>query len=173
MPAPKIYIPISLWKEMIRELYRRGEEVRESGAFLLSKSDELIVREFICYDDLDPNCLDKGYIDFNGRGFISLWKYCQEKGLKVLCDVHTHPGKWTLQSELDRLHPMIAVPGHLALIIPSFAATKNQLLQGVGVHKYLGNFQWRSYKSNSGIVKLEKKWKIKLLKIIYTGWPLV
>ncbi len=48
------------------------------------------------------------------------------------------------QSGADRDHPMIATPGHIALIVPGFA----QSLVGareLGVYEYLGGHRWQCY----------------------------
>lgn len=155
MLVPKVKIPKDMWNSLIKELKLRGKKNRESGAFLLSDVSDNRVKEYICFDDLDPHCLDEGYINFNGDGFIPLWKYCAEQKLKVICDVHTHPGRRTNQSILDQNNPMIAIAGHVALIVPNFACNQNQLLNGVGIFEYVGNFNWNSFAPKSGIVIIE------------------
>lgn len=130
------------WFFLVKELRRRGNNERESGAFLLGKVDNVIISDILYYDDLDPKSLDEGYIRFRGEGYVKLWEYCREKGLMVLADVHTHPGIWTGQSELDRTHPMIAQKGHIALIVPNYAKKLFQFLKGVGIFKYLGSHKW-------------------------------
>ena len=97
----------------------------------------------VFYDDLDPNCLDRGYIHFNGAGYVPLWKICQREQLRVIADVHTHPTQWTDQSESDVANPMIAQKGHMALIIPNYARRLRFSLRGVGIFEYLGDGQWR------------------------------
>src|SRR6185369_7768267 len=106
-----LFIPKKIWKELILELRKRGKGKRESGAFLIGTNNN--ITSFICYDDLDPYALNKGMITFHSEGFIPLFTYCEKNKTKVLADVHTHPGTWTNQSELDRTHPMFAVTGHL------------------------------------------------------------
>lgn len=97
----------------------------------------------MCYDDLDPRALDSGIVDFDGSGYNPLWSLCRATGLKVVADVHTHPGI-ARQSVTDRKNPMIATRGHIALIVPDFA-------QGVptpaslGMYEYLGAHQWTDY----------------------------
>lgn len=162
MSKIKLKIPKSLWRNLIDELRIRGEAKRESGAFLLGKADSTTICEFICYDDLDPNSLEKGFINFNGKFLSTLWKHCENKGLKVLADIHTHPGNWTGQSELDKVNPMISQRNHIALIAPNFALNKKQLLEGVGIHLYLGNHKWQSFSSNKGIIKLIPQKKLKI-----------
>lgn len=154
MQDHKLFFTKANWKKLVRELKKRGHGERESGAFLLGNPSDRTITDFICYNDLDPHCLDSGIIVFNGNGYIPLWNHCLEQGLKVLADVHTHPGGWTGQSAVDQQHPMIAQAGHLALIIPNFACNKNQLLQGVGVHEFLGSRTWKACTEQDAIVKL-------------------
>ena len=129
----------------MRELRRRGRGRRESGAFLLGvRMDGVsVVRDFVCYDELDPNALNLGYVTFHGSGFPPLWAICRERCLQVVADVHTHPGSDTRQSEIDRRHPMIPVAGHLALIIPIFAKGNGLSTRGIGVHEYRGS-DWKN-----------------------------
>jgi hypothetical protein len=158
MQSPKLRINLSLWRKLIHELNRRGlKGRRESGAFLLGKKGTILITQFICYDDLDPDAFSTGIITFDGDGFIPLWDYCLAHGLKVLADVHTHPGEWTQQSGSDKRYPIIAQPGHIALIVPHFATRRNQLLNGVGVHEFLGDRAWQSWDQEEHIVELISK----------------
>ncbi len=150
MKNHKIKIPIVLWLKLIKQLCIRGHKKRESGAFLLGSRTNNKIKNFICYDDLDPSSLDKGYINFSGNGYIPLWNYCIKNNLSVLADIHTHPGIWTGQSELDKKNPMVSQLGHVALIVPKFAANRFQFLNGVGIYEYLGNYSWK----NSNKIKL-------------------
>lgn len=154
MHQAKLSISQNLWTQLIKELSKRGRKIRESGAFLLGQKGESIISSFICYDDLDPDCLDEGYINFNGDGYISLWDICLQDNLQVLADIHTHPRSWTGQSIYDTNNPMISEPGHLALIVPNFAINTNQTLEGVGIYEYQGDHKWISWKSDSGIFNI-------------------
>jgi proteasome lid subunit RPN8/RPN11 len=133
------------WRELLRELQRRGEQRRESGAFLLAARGERSgrVRRVVYYDDLDPECL-KGTIVFRGFGFTGLWDMCVDEGFDLIADVHTHPGPSVAQSMTDREHPMYARAGHIALIVPSFAS-KPVKAREIGVHEYLGDAGWQSH----------------------------
>lgn len=144
MKAPELSISWVLWLRLVWQLRRRGGGRRESGAFLLGRSSERVIRSFICYDDLDPHCLDTGIIRFDGRGFVPLWKLCAERKMKVLGDVHTHPDRWTGQSEADRTHPMVAQVGHRALILPHYAQHLWLGPKGAGFFRYLGNGRWET-----------------------------
>jgi proteasome lid subunit RPN8/RPN11 len=144
-PNHRLSCSSRLWRALLHELARRGGGHRESGAFLLGKrlGGRRVIDGFICYDDLDPHCLDSGIVVFDGAGYGPLWQHCRKARLEVVADVHTHGGL-ALQSAADRDHPMIATPGHVALIVPGFA----QRLVGareLGVYEYLGDHHWQSY----------------------------
>ena len=132
-----------LWRRLISRLRERGRgSSRESGAFLLGRrrGHRVRVTNFVLYDDLDPRCLDSGIVRFDGRYFGALWDICKERDLAVVADVHVHPGS-ERQSDSDRAHPMIARAGHLALILPRFAAAPVRRAD-VGIYRYRGAKQW-------------------------------
>ena len=144
-PDHRLSCSSRLWRTLLRELALRGEGQRESGAFLLGKrlGERRVIHGFICYDDLDPHCLDSGIVVFDGVGYGPLWQHCRKTQLEVVADVHTHGGP-ARQSSADRDHPMIATPGHVALIVPSF----DQHPVGasdLGVYEYQGNHCWQNY----------------------------
>jgi proteasome lid subunit RPN8/RPN11 len=136
-----------LWRRVIVQLRRRGQGHSESGAFLLAPQNAVAdrVTTFICYDELDPDAYQGGAIAFHAVGHAALWEHCRKKNLRVVADVHTHPGRGVGQSGIDQRNPMIPLQGHTALIVPSFARTRWWTLDDVGVHEYLGNFKWRSH----------------------------
>ncbi|MCW5765165.1 MAG: Mov34/MPN/PAD-1 family protein [Phycisphaeraceae bacterium] len=133
------------WRRLMLELKRRGGGRRESGAFLLGLRDgqSLRVKDVVYYDDLDPNALDQGYVNFHADGFSALWSHCRKARLDVLADIHTHPGGNTSQSELDRTNPMMAERGHLALIVPHFAAGPWWSKRGISLFEYEANYRWK------------------------------
>lgn len=128
------------------ELGRRGlDGRREAGAFLLASRsmDERRVVRAIYFDELDPCCL-VGHIHLRSGAYSKLWDLCDEEGLHVIADVHTHPSAQVTQSDVDRDNPMIAREGHLALIVPWYA-TRPVRAHEVGVHQYCGDLGWRSW----------------------------
>jgi proteasome lid subunit RPN8/RPN11 len=132
-----------LWRRLLIALRERGlDGRRESGAFLLGRrrGGRAHVVAFILYDDLDPQCLDTGIVRFDGRYFDGLWETCEARGLSVVADVHTHPGS-SDQSESDRAHPMVTRAGHVALIVPRFAARPVRRAE-LGVYRYEGSKRW-------------------------------
>ena len=137
-----------LWRRLLIRLRERGcGESRESGAFLLGDHNGQRTRivDFVLYDDLDPHCLDTGIVRFDGRYFGKLWDICKKRNLTVVADVHVHPGG-SQQSESDRTHPMISCKGHLALILPRFAANPLPRRE-VGIYRYQGAKQWQTIAS--------------------------
>jgi proteasome lid subunit RPN8/RPN11 len=148
-PEHRLTCPARLWHAGLAELRRRGGGCRESGAFLLGRrtvgenTERRRVQHFVYYDDLDPHCLDRGIVVFDGAGYGPLWRICRETGLQVVGDVHTHPGV-ARQSDADRRHPMIATAGHFALIVPDFAQRVPKSSE-LGVYEYAGAHRWRDH----------------------------
>ncbi len=145
-PQPSLRIRTMLWEQILQGLRDRGGSVRESGAFLLGTGEgaERTATGFILYDDLDPNCLNEGYVRFDGRYYGHLWERCARDALSVVADVHTHP-HGSGQSHSDRTHPMMSISGHIALIVPNFAHGPVSTTD-VGVYVYRGRHRWRTYR---------------------------
>ncbi len=150
----RIKVPALLWRRLVKELRKRGAGTGESGAFLLGTPDTGRVSRFVCYDDLDDKALETGIITFHAAGFVRLWDICKRENLKVVADVHTHPASWTGQSESDRTHPMVAQPGHIALILPNYAKRTTRPLGGGSVYEYLGDHEWQTWPAKSGPVQI-------------------
>jgi hypothetical protein len=132
-----------VWRRLLASLRQRGNgRTRESGAFLLGRRRDGSARivDFVLYDDLDPKCLDTGIVRFDGRYFGKLWDLCKARDLTVVADVHVHPGN-SRQSDSDRAHPMVARAGHVALILPHFAALPLWRSE-IGIYRYLGAKRW-------------------------------
>jgi proteasome lid subunit RPN8/RPN11 len=157
MEEMRLNIPEELWIKMVLDLKTRGRGKRESGAFILGPLNHRDITHYICYDDLDPHCLDSGIIEFDHSGFTPLWRFCEVNKVKVYADVHTHPGSRTRQSGLDINNPMIRQAGHLALIMPDYAQRKSQFLNGVGIYEYLGDKKWKTLQVSSNIINIKKK----------------
>lgn len=133
------------WRRIVRELARRGDGQRESGAFLLARKERSPRRiaAAVYFDDIDPDALN-GSISIRGERFGRLWAICSEYGMRVVADVHTHPGSGVAQSSIDAENPMIALRGHTAIILPHFAQSSPGPRQS-GVHVYEGDHRWQSY----------------------------
>ena len=145
--APKHGLSCStrLWKDGLTELRKRTEGVHESGAFLLGYKDRARRRitRFAYYDDLDPDSLNTGIVVFDGSGYGPLWQLCRQTGLTVVADVHVH-GAAARQSNADRENPMIALPGHVAIILPNFA-DRIYWQPELGIYQYEGQHRWRDW----------------------------
>jgi hypothetical protein len=147
---PGIIISAGLYTAVLAELARRGDGHREAGAFLLADVHD-VAREAVAprivaaayYDDLDPHCLTGG-ITFTATGYTALNALCREQRLCVVADMHTHPRDWVGQSCLDAAHPMVALPGHVAIIVPGYAIGDISVEQ-IGVHVLGSDATWQSY----------------------------
>ena len=148
-PLPRICLDVMLWEELLHKLRERGGGIRESGAFLLGKvnSTGRIATRIVLYDDLDPNCLNEGYVHFDGRHYGRLWDLCANASVSVVADVHTHP-YGPGQSHSDKTHPMVSIPGHIALIIPNYAQGSISV-SDVGVYVYCGRHQWSTFRGHA------------------------
>jgi proteasome lid subunit RPN8/RPN11 len=143
--SPKLACDSGVWNRGVEELNRRTGGTRESGAFLLGKVKGRMrkIEQFLYYDDVDPTCFHHGIVEFDGRKFGAVWKKCRELKMAVVADVHVHPGGYG-QSSTDRHNPMIAECGHLALILPYYAA-RAPMPGGIGIYEYLGSRQWKDH----------------------------
>ena len=144
-PEHRLSCSTSLWRAGLAELARRGRGVHESGAFLLGRlrGERRLIEQFVYYDALEPHCLETGIVVFDGAGFGPLWALCRETGLRVVADVHTH-GCGARQSRLDRENPMVALAGHVALIVPDFARRVGGPAE-LGIYQYEGEHRWHDH----------------------------
>lgn len=141
-PRPEIFCDAAVWKAGVAELQRRADGRRESGAFLLGFVEKVRrIEEFVFYEDVDPDALKTGIVVIDGRRLGDLWAHCRKTGRKVVADVHVHPGGFQ-QSPSDQANPVIAEIGHIAIILPHFAARRTHPGK-IGVHEYLGSRRWR------------------------------
>ena len=97
------------------------------------------VRAFLPYDVVDPNCL-RGHIVFDGSKMDFVWRECRKLGLKVIADIHTHPGGYG-QSYIDQENPMIPERGHLAIIIPHYSG-RLYMPGEIGIYEFIGGGLW-------------------------------
>lgn len=140
----------NLWNRLLGELARRGRGSRESGAFLLGRriGHRREILDAVYYDDLAPEALVNGAILFPGSAYGALWQYCRSKGWQVVADIHTHPHT-AFQSTVDRVHPMIAEIGHIALIAPRYGQAPIADSE-IGVFEYMGGHRWRDRSGAAG-----------------------
>jgi proteasome lid subunit RPN8/RPN11 len=140
-----------VWNDLLTDLRKRGKGRRESGAFLLGCETESVksVTRWVSYEDLDPKSKRHAIIKLDTSAFPKLWEVCAAFGLQVMADVHTHPGR-PIRSLSDRAYPMLSIAGHVALIVPRFAAIAVTPTD-VSFNIYLGSGSWRSlYGSEAG-----------------------
>jgi len=141
-PRHRLTCPSRYWREIVGELYRRGENRHEAGVFLLgvARDGRREVQDTIYYDELDPRAYESGVCVLHGDAFAKLWALCRERKLTVVADAHTHGGEG-FQSEADRTNPMVARPGHIAIIVPDFARWPIRRHR-LGVYEYRGQHDW-------------------------------
>ena len=145
------------WRRLVADLARRGAGERESGAFLLARPrrPQRIVA-WVPFDELDPGALT-GAIWIRGEAFAALWTLCDRRGLRVAADVHTHPGAGVAQSPVDRANPMVALRGHVAIILPHFATSRPRPADA-GLHVYAGDRTWTSDFGTHAARRLRLTW---------------
>lgn len=138
-------IPNVLWSRLLGHLRDQGAGIRESGAFLLGAMDgaSRTISGFLPYETLQRDVLNEGFVSLRAESFSKLWTECRRVGMTVVADVHTHEFG-PEQSRSDRANPMIALKGHIALIVPRFAQGR-VTQEDIGIHVYHGAHQWTSY----------------------------
>ena len=141
-PRPELLCDGSIWNAGTAELAKRAGGRRESGAFLLgSKTPHRQIREFVFYDDVDPDALKTGIVLIDGRRLGKLWDHCRRTSQSVIADIHLHPGGYQ-QSASDQANPIIAEVGHIAIILPSFGQRGTQPGE-IGIYEYVGSRTWK------------------------------
>jgi proteasome lid subunit RPN8/RPN11 len=141
-PDHRINCAPDIWRQLTDGLHRRGGKRHEAGAFLLGvrTGDIRTVRDIIFYDELDPDAYQTGVCVLHAPAFAKLWSICRARGLSVVADIHTHPGA-AFQSHSDRTNPMVAREGHIAIIVPDYAAPP-VARSDLGIFEYRGSHQW-------------------------------
>jgi len=141
-PKHRLICSARMWRQILAELERRGENYHESGVFLLGVEHEgrREVLDAIYYDQLDPDAYSSGVCVLHGSAFAKLWALCRERNLTVVADAHTHPVE-AFQSSSDKANPMVAQVGHIAIIIPNFAR-EPVLLPHLRIYEYCGEHEW-------------------------------
>lgn len=153
MSAPLLESPTHLWANLVEHLRLQGAGVRESGAFLLGRKTETgrLLTRYLPYEQLQVDALHDDYVSLTAASFAKLWDLCRASGLTVVGDVHTHRFG-AGQSRSDRTNPMIALAGHIAIIVPRFAQGEVRL-QDLEMYVYEGNHRWATF-SGSGVAQL-------------------
>lgn len=144
-PAPLLEAPPQLWGELVAHLRQQSGGVRESGAFLLGRKDDStrVCTRFLPYEQLQADALHDDYVSLSAASFAKLWELCRAERLSVVADIHTHRFG-AGQSRSDRTNPMVALAGHIALIVPRFAQGEVRV-SDVNMYVYQGSHRWASY----------------------------
>lgn len=155
---PRLICDAALWKQGVNELARRTKgQSQESGAYLLgidagARTQRIL--EFIYYDDIDPHALDTGEVTIRQTALPKLWEYCRQQGYGVVADVHVHPGGYR-QSPSDQANPVMPRAGHIAMILPYFAAG-TPVPGSIGIYEYCGGTAWQDHSvKGTDFVRLE------------------
>lgn len=144
MSSPLLEVPATLWRQLVSELAEAGGGFKEAGAFLLGQREpRRRVVDYELYSTIAPRSQEVDYVFLLGTDLARMWEECAQRGVAVVADVHTHPGG-PRQSFSDRAHPIVAVPGHVALIIPNFALGEIPI-EAIGVHEFRGSGKWKSW----------------------------
>jgi proteasome lid subunit RPN8/RPN11 len=145
MSPPLLEMPGALYSALIGDLAKSGRGIKEAGAFLLGSPGEerRLVSSYLMYDRVAiESSREHAYVAFTAEEMARAWDHCYRTGLQAVADVHTHPAGPS-QSVTDRLHPIVSLAGHVALIVPFFALRNPQPVD-LGVHVFLGEGRWRS-----------------------------
>lgn len=157
-PEHRLNCPTYLWRHVLMELHRRSERRHESGAFLLGheRQGRREASAVVFYEELDLRAYESGVCVLKADAFSKLWALCRANQLTVVADLHTHPGS-AFQSNADRTNPMVAQPGHIAVIVPDFAAPPVSY-ERLGIYEYRGGHEWSDCGSS------------RVYRYVYTGF---
>lgn len=145
MNEPRLEVSARVWTDLISGIRTRGAGTRESGAFLLGDvvDGARQVRQIVPYEELEQAAALSNHVRLTNRAFQKLWDTCACDRVQVVADIHSHPFGAT-QSRSDRENPMIALKGHLALIVPYFAM-RGTSPSDVTINEYIGAHRWRTF----------------------------
>lgn len=139
-----LVIPSRLWDETQRGLGERSQGRRESACIWAGQRspEQCVVQEVVFLDDL-PGVRGRSLQHRTPKHALDqLFQILREKGLQIVADVHTHPHDWVDLSRVDQRNPIEHRIGLIAIILPDYAQRAISLVD-IGVHEYLGSYQWR------------------------------
>lgn len=144
--VPLLEVSVEVWRRLLLHLQHQGGGARESGAFLLGSNSggTRAATSFLPYEELQADALQEDYVHLSAPSFARLWDICRSRNLTVVADVHTHrfgPG----QSLSDATNPMVALRGHVAIIVPNFAQGEVRP-EDLGLYVYQGSHQWKAFR---------------------------
>ncbi|MGE3993328.1 hypothetical protein [Pseudorhodoplanes sp.] len=157
-PPPRLRCDRAVWTSGVAELARRTRGCsQESGAYLLGtrlSDGSSRILEFVYYDDVDPRALETGEVTIRQTALPRLWALCRKRGYGVVADVHVHPGSCR-QSYSDHADPVMPRAGHIAMILPNFAANAPEPGR-IGIYEFCGEGRWLDHSAKgSGFVRLD------------------
>lgn len=124
------------------ELYRRGGYGKtEAGCFLLGQINgtDRVVEDIVYFDDVDPNAYRYAAIRFDTTKLSAVYDICEAKSLSIVGDMHTHPFEAFL-SPIDRAYPVMALAGHVSIILPYDGRYRTARQVAVNVYQRDGNW---------------------------------
>ena len=123
--------------------------MRESGGFFLGETrpERRVATRFLPYEQLQRDALNADFVQLSAASFGRLWDYCAQQKIGVVADVHTHRFG-AGQSLSDSENPMVAIAGHIALIVPHFAQGSIRL-PDVGLYVYQGAHRWQRFRGDA------------------------
>lgn len=155
---PRLRCQRNLWLKGVAELARRTQDrTQESGAYLLGiplRNGGSRILDFIYYDDIDERALETGEVTIRQTALPRLWALCRERGYGVVADIHVHPGSCR-QSPSDQANPVMPRAGHIAMILPDFAAGAVEP-GAIGIYEFAGHGRWLDHSADgSRFLRLE------------------
>lgn len=119
-PRPaRLSVPAGLTAATAAALREAGDAGREGLVLWAGRPDGSPVMTVSAL--IEPDVVgERDWMSVTAQGRLEVVAYLREDDLLVAADVHTHPAEAFL-SPVDAAHPYSARPGHLAVVVPSFA----------------------------------------------------
>lgn len=150
-----LHVSEALWSATWEGLRARSAGVRESACVWLgTRSNEIEQAvEIVFMDDLPGVIALPRYHRTSREAVLAMLQHARARGLKIVCDIHTHPRTWVDLSEIDQEHPIEYRVGLIALVLPDYGQGA-VAIDRVGIHEYVGDGQWCRHPATSGRVRL-------------------
>lgn len=139
-----IVVTRELWVQTWTGLQKRGGGVRESACVWggIRSTAQDTAQSVVFLDDLPGVNAGARYHQLSRKTVEALFKILMTNHHMIVADIHTHPGRWVDLSPTDAEHPVEFRRGLPAMIIPNFAMNP-PTLDGLGLHEYMGEGDWR------------------------------
>lgn len=140
----QIVVSLMLWQSTWNGLRTRGAATRESACVWGGKRTVAadIATSVTFLDDLPGVRAGTRYHRLTRETIDALFAILRSNKEMIVADIHTHPGCWVDLSPTDAEHPIEYRPGLPAIVIPYFAMGA-PALDGLGLHEYVGDGEWR------------------------------